>query len=329
MKKVLRFLGILLLILVVGFVILALASPKVVEIEKSTTINGAKPIVWNQMVMFKNWEHWNPWDARDSTMEVTVEGTDGSAGAVYSWVGENSGKGTITNRETGDNEMHYDMHFIEPMDSKSSGYVKIEDGEDGKVKATWGFRTEQGFLARGFSAIFGMKKMLERDFEEGLGMLKEYVESGKAGPTYDIHETTFPTTKFATIRETVKFNEMDQFFGPAYEKLGKAAGDKITGNAYGIYYSWDEENGQSDCAAAFPVSGDVKGMTMQDIPESKAYMMKYTGPYSGLYGAHMAMNEHIQDKGVKDVLVLEEYITMPQQEPDTNKYVTNIYYLVK
>jgi len=327
MKKVLRFIGILILILFVGYLILCVTSPAELNIERSTTINAPKAVVWNQMVNLKNYENWSPWLEQDSTIKSVITGPDGQPGNKSEWTSTNSGSGNMTITSVDGYTMYYDLVFITPFEGEAKCWYKVE-GKDGAVTATTAYTQQSGFWGRGMNALF-TKKMLEASFDRGLELLKEYCESGKAEVPYNIQENTFPATSFATVRKVLKFEEMDGFFGPAYGQLGAAAGSTITGNAAAIYYKWDEEHGETDCAAAFPVSGPVKGMEMVDVPESKAYTLQYTGPYSGLYGAHMAINEYIQAKGVNDVMVIEEYISMPPEQTDSNKYVTNIHYLVK
>ncbi|MEZ5017214.1 MAG: SRPBCC family protein [Flavipsychrobacter sp.] len=331
MKKFLRFIGILLVILIVGFLILCVTGEKDVNIERSTTINGSKQAVWNQMVKFDNWTNWSPWKAMDSTMTYTVDGTDGEVGSVYTWTGEKSGKGSITNNNVSGNMMSYDMHFIEPFDATADGYLKVE-GDDGNVTAIWGYHTTQSFFMRGMSSLMGMKSMLEASFDEGLGYLKEYVESGKAS-AFNIQTTTFPATTYASVRGTVKFADMQNYFQESYGKIYGAAGDRIdkTKPAGAIYYKWDEENGQADMAPTFAVTDgdDIKGVDMARIPESQAYMIKYQGGYSGSYNAHMALGEHLGKSGKELNVVIEEYVVSPEQETDSNKFVTNIYYLTK
>lgn len=330
MKKVLRFLGILIVILFVGYLILCATSPAEMRIEKSTTINAPKSVVWNQMVDFNNYDHWSPWKEQDSTITSTITGTAGQPGHMSAWVSEKSGSGNMTISSINGDTMRYDLHFLTPMEGIAKGWSIAEEAE-GAVKVTNGFSQECGFWSRGMNTLF-VKKMLETNIVRGLELLKEYCESGKAeapAPSYDITEATFPATTFATIRKVVKFSEMDSFFSQSYQALGAAAGSLIKGNSHTIAYKWDQENGEADLAAAFPVSGPVKGMAMVDIPESKGYMLKMVGPYSGFMDAHMAIGKHAGENGITDPLVIEEYVVTPQQEKDSTKYVSHIYYLKK
>lgn len=332
--KVLRFLGILLLILIVGFLVLCLVSPSEVKVEKSTTIDAPKAVVWEQVVYFKNWDNWSPWKEMDTTIVTDISGTDGQEGAKYHYVGKRSGEGVSTNMGVTDGEMKYEMHFLKPIEGKADGWIRVAE-EGGKTKATWYFHENLGFLMRGLFALMGGTKMLDQSFSRGLELLKNYSEAHKGDMTaastqnFEIIETQFAAHNYAGIRKVVKWADMTKFFSDSYAAIGKAAGQRINGPASALYYKWDEPNQQADMMAAFPVSDNkpVEGATMAAIPATNAYMIKYVGGYTGSYNAHMALDKHMEANGKKMSLVIEEYIKGPNDEPDSNKYITNIYYL--
>lgn len=331
MKKVLRFLLILIVILFVGYLILCIATPATMTVVESTTINAPKNVVWNQMVDLENQQNWSPWKEMDPTVKTTITGPAGQVGQKSAWTSEsNVGDMTISTVE-GDS-MRYDMHFVKPFEGYAVGWVTVS-GEDGAVVATNGYSGETSFWMRGMNALFG-RRMMEKMLERGLELLKEYVESGKAevpGPNYVIEEYTFPATSFATVHKTVKIAEMDQFFEPAYREVATAAGSQVQGNKHTITYRWDEANGEAEVAAGYPVSGPVKGMTMVDLPEVKGYKLAMVGSYSmeNFKNAHTALYKHAAEKGLTEPLIIEEYVIGPEQETDSNKWVTHIYYLYK
>jgi len=332
MRKVLRFLLILIVILLVGYLILCAVSPSVVEIERSTTINAPKDVVWNQVSNLKYNDNWSPWKKMDSTLVSVITGPEAQVGQKSEWDTKKLGSGNMTITEISDYTMKYDLVFIKPWPGTAKCWVKVE-GEDGNVKATQYYKAESGFIMRGVNKLFG-KPFLESQFDIGLKLLKDYCESGKAeipamSMNFNVEEATFPATSFATIRKTIKITEMDSFFSQSYTALGQAAGSSIKGNAHAIAYKWDETNGQADMAAAFPVSGPVAGMTMVNVPESKGYVIKLTGPYSRIYAAHEVIGKHAAENGITDPMVIEEYVAMPPQVTDSNKFVTHIYYLKK
>lgn len=326
MKKVLRFLLILIVILFVGYLILCATSPAQMNVERSTTINAPKPIVWHQVTHLDNFKHYSPWQENDPTIESTITGPSGEPGHKSSWVSENSGSGEMTITSIDGDTMKYDMHFIAPFEGTAKGATIVESTDEG-TKVTCTYKSDASFMMRGANTLF-FSGFMGSMFERQLELLKEHVESGEAEmPAPVISEATFPATEFVAIRKEIGMDEMESFFGEAYQKLGSMAGDKITGTAYSITYKWDEENGKADVAAAFPVSGPVKGAEMISIPEKQGYMLTYTGPYSGLQNAHMALYQHADKNGLNDPLAIEEYVVMPPQETDTNKFVTKIYHL--
>lgn len=338
MKKVLRFIGILLLIIVAGVLILGLVAPKEMKTERTVMINAPKSVVANQMFQYKHFSNWSPWASLDSNMKTEVIGQEGVVGTKYVWEGNKDvGKGEMVTKAIRDGEMDVDIHFKEPWESNAAAVWKVEDAGNGKSKATWGFTTKLSYPMNGIMMLMGMRKMLEKDFDKGLDNLKTYAETHAHDTAvignWNIQDVQFPGHTYATIRKVmpIDMEAMNKFFSESYSQLGQAAGNRINGPASGIFYSWDEEHQQTDMAAGFPVSGTepVHGATMATVDPSKAYMIVYTGGYSGSGEAHMALSNHMKDNNQEMGLVIEEYIKGPGEENDSTKWVTNIYYLHK
>lgn len=331
MKKFFRFLAILIIILAVGYLVLCLASGDKSVVEKKITINAPEEVVWTAMSDYNHWDNWNPWKADDSTVTSTVTGPAGAVGQRSSWVSENSGSGEMTITSVEGHVMKYDMHFIEPFESDAKGWVRTEKDGD-KTIASWGFSNKPSFFMRGMSVL--MKPMLEKSFEKGLNLLKDYAESGTITVSlYNIQEVTFPATNYASLRQKVKFADMTNYFENAYGKIYAAAATRVdtTKPSAAIYYTWDTENKESELAAAFPVNGteDIKGLDMVNIPQSPAYLVEYRGGYSGSEAAHMAIGEHMAKNGKEMKMVVEQYVISAHTEPDSSKWVTRIYYILK
>lgn len=330
MKKFFLVLGSLIVLIIVVVLVAGMVSPTEMKVERNVVINGSKEIVYDQISKFHNWNNWIAWVKMDSTVKTDYAGEDGQPGSKYHWKGDAIGEGEITNTAVQGHEMKYSMVFID-HNTQADGYIRAEDAGQGKTKAVWGFVSKVAFPMNGIMAIMGMQKSLENDFDRGLTTLKGLVENGKAiAPTPTIYEVQFPTHIYAAVRKVVQMKDMHQFFGDAYELLGREAGQRISGHAAGLIYSWDEKSGTSDIAAAFPISDSkpVNGAAIIEVPASKAYMMTYVGPYEGFEEAHEAMAEHLKQKGATVKLVIEEYISGPFDEKDASKWETNIYYLV-
>lgn len=332
MKKFLRFLLILLLILVVGFVVLGLVAKKEYHIERSIVIKAPKEVVFRQMVEYRNWPNWSPWYEMEPTMKIDYKEPDGQVGSGYHWVGKDMGEGEISTTEIQGTTMKCAMHFIKPFKSDPTSYFKAEDIGNGETKATWGFDNKLGFAMSAFATLMGMEKMLNKNFDRGLELMKKHVESqpqSAGGAT--ISEAQFPGATYAVIRKDISWSELDPFFSEVYGKLGKSFQSDIRGAAAAIYYKWDEKNKRTDLAAGFPVDAGMKakdGASIVTIAPSAAYKAVHNGAYGDSGPIHDALGKHVAAQGKKQNLVIEEYVVGPSNEKDTAKWVTNIYYLV-
>jgi len=332
MKKFVRFLLVALALIVVLMFALALYEPTDIKVSRSTLIKAPKEAVFDQMVHFKNWTNWSPWYLMDTTMKLTYTGIDGQTGSAYQWVGEKNktGAGEMKNTGVEGTSMNFDVHFTEPREGKATGLLSAKDSA-GMTKATWTFTMHVSFPFNAMMAFMNMDKMLGGDFETGLANMKKYVESHNAVPEVKIMETLYTTKIFEGVRQTVKMDAVGKFFADTYGLLEKEIKDKRQGPRAGIFYNWDMATGTTDLMAAYAVTDSaakVAGGTFVVVPSCKAYMAVETGGYSASFKYHSALAKYVHDKGLKETMVIEEYLSGPVNEPDSNKWVTNIYYLV-
>lgn len=333
----------ILLILAGGLVvllgILGLTGEDHFRIERSVTVAAPPTAVWAQVSTFKAMDAWSPWNELDPSMKKTLEGTDGTVGAVSRWEG---------NKDVGKGEQRIDslvpealvktrLKFIEPWEAENDALVELApDGEGTRV--TWAMEGENTFMSKIMSKFMDMDAMLGKDFEKGLAKLKTIAEEAYAAqPKYEITSIDWPGRSYVGKRGIVKWAEMksafEQGFGAGMGALG-AAKLEPAGPPSGVYFEWNEKDQTADMIAAIPVAPEAKGklkdQEVYDAPASKALLIEYRGGYNSLGDAHMAMDAYIKEKGLAHhTNVIEEYITGPTSEPDSTKWLTNIIYLVK
>lgn len=175
MKKVLKFLGILILILVVGYLVLCIASPAEGKVEASAIIDAPKSVVWKQVSDFNNWGNWSPWKEMDTTIVADASGPAGQEGAKYHYIGKDAGEGVCTNMGVNGMEMKYHMDFIKPWEGTADGIYKVSE-EGGKTKISMTYNQPTSFMMRGMWALMG-KSMLTKMFNRGFELLKVYSEA--------------------------------------------------------------------------------------------------------------------------------------------------------
>lgn len=334
MKKFLRIVGLLILLIVLVVLGAGLVASKNIKVESTVSINAPEAVVANQMLHYKNFHNWSPWQELDTNMTTTVTGEDGHVGAKYAWKGNKKvGEGEMTMKEVKDGMVQYELNFIAPWEAHAEGTWEVKTEGAGKSSATWTYTTHANFPMNGIMKLMGMKKMLAGDFDKGLNKLKAYCEAHANDDPGDftITETQFPGHTYATLRKTINIDNetMMKFFGDSYQQLGKAANSRISGPASCLAYKWDEANKTADLAAAFPVTGNeaVNGATMVTVAPSKACMIALKGGYAQFEKAHAALQKYVASKNETPTMVIEEYIKGPNDDKDSTNWLSNIYYL--
>ncbi|NNC82277.1 MAG: hypothetical protein HKN79_01765 [Flavobacteriales bacterium] len=346
--KVLKIILFVVAILILLVIVLGMLGPKTYDVSRTAVIDAPKDIVYDQVSNLSNMVAWDPWKENDETMEVTIHGNDDEIGSYRRWESENSGVGEQKLTKVVPNELvETELRFIEPFESTSQGYMVLEDAENGGTKLTQGFKGENNFMGRAMSMIgMDMDAMVGPMFEKGLENIEAIAEEKAAerekakaeladsGYSFGLQEK--PPMSYVLKREVVKFENMQEFYAthmPAiYTALG-ASGNEPAGMPSGIYYSWDEEKGETDMCAAIPVADSdirIEGYETVTLPQGKAAKVVHMGAYEGLEGAHYAMDDYIKANGLnQNGPVVEHYVTDPMSEPDTAKWLTEIYYYVE
>lgn len=179
MKKILLFIGALLLLVVGFFLVAGLFISKEYHFERTISINAPQAVVWENVSKFANHEKWSPWKDHDPNMKVKIEGQDGTVGAVYSWVGNKEvGSGSQTLKAlTPQSRVETLLQFKEPQESEAHAFIALKPQGPNTTDVTWGFDSEFPYP---FNAIvkvcMDMDAMMDQDFSKGLQKLKTLSE---------------------------------------------------------------------------------------------------------------------------------------------------------
>jgi len=178
MKKVLKIIGVIILLIVVFVLIAGLFVSKTYHLEKDITINAPREKVWSHVSSLREMEKWNPWREKDPNIKADFEGQDGTLGSVYNWSGNKdvgSGSQTITKLEKPDRvESH--LHVIEPFEGEADAFTRLVDAGNG-TKVTWGFDTKYAYPMNTMLLFIDMDGMMGKDYNNGLAKLKAICEA--------------------------------------------------------------------------------------------------------------------------------------------------------
>ena len=306
--KVLRILLYVVLALVAIIAILGFIAPKELSLERSTTINAPADIIFSNALYFDKNKEWSPWMKLDPEMTSEVVGTDGTVGAIYKWDSdhENVGQGQQTITKIKPNQ-RVDSHlkFIEPWESEAEAYVVLDESGD-QTRATWGFKSNASFPMNIMMMFMDVEGVLGKDYEKGLSMLKEISESEAKRQAENLKVQTIevPARFFVAVKETIPMSQVQEHYAQNLDKVKAAinkAGIEAVGMPCGLFYSWDEETGQTEVAQAIPVSKKVKipGFETIEIPAGKNLLIDYYGDYASTEKAHIALDSYVQSIGTR------------------------------
>ncbi|MBD80445.1 MAG: hypothetical protein CL840_16130 [Crocinitomicaceae bacterium] len=339
MKVLKIILGIVALVVVLGAVYL-MTLPDTYRVERSITINASGEVVMSSIANFKEWENWSPWKAKDPEAKYTYEGPEMGEGAKMSWVTSlppdnesQIGEGSMTvTGQNGNESVNYDLAFIKPWEMGSKGGFNLSADEGGNTVVNWWDEGGLPFLMRPMGSQ--MDAWIGPDFEEGLAKLKAYCESKKPeGPSNDfvVEEVVVEAIPYLSMTDSCTVEMISESLGKMYGAIMGHCGEnqvESAGAPFAIYHSWDGKATRVE--AGIPLAEAIKGT---DAIESKtlyagnALKLVYMGPYDQGEVAHNAVADYAEANG-KEIVgpPWEVYVTDPGNEPDPNKYITEIYY---
>jgi len=333
-KKILiGIVGLVVALLIIGFIL-----PGKIEISKSISMNAPASYVFEEINNLENnakWSYWN--NLYKDNMTVAYGDIKSGVGAISEWDGEESGKGKMTITESiPDKSIKMDLDFMENGTAKS-WYTFEPEGEGTKI--TTGFTTDFGMNPIGrWMGVF-IKPEMEKAFDHNLSELKEIAEA-KPKFTVQFSEETTPSLSYVGIAATSMSTEdiaamsahMAKSYGELAMVLGKAKVE-ITGPAFCIIDKWDETTKQTDFTCAFPVAANAKVPAKYKIMQTEstpAIKVVHTGSYDNLGETHQQIGHYLEFKKIEmNGPALEVYVTDPEVEKDTTKWITEIYYPIK
>jgi len=331
--KIIKRILIGLVIVIVALLAIGFFLPQQVHVERSIDINAPSSLAFAQVNNLTNWVNWSPWDKRDSLMVKTFSGPEAGIGATYAWSSEHSevGKGSMTISESVENEkVVTELDFME--NGKATGGFLFAES-NGVTKVTWYFDTDLGMnpIARYFGLM--MDKFVGPDFESGLAALKQQCENNQDG-AYTIEKLTTPEMELLSMKITCTGAEISQKLGECYGQIMAYVTAKkvnMAGMPMAFYY-YSEDSIVMEPAIPIAIktegSGNILSTTMPSM--NNVLKLNFYGDYHQLGLAHEAMDKYMAENNlVQGDKVWEIYATDPGQEPDTSKWLTEVYYLTQ
>jgi effector-binding domain-containing protein len=312
-------------------------KPTEYEVKREVLINAPADLIFEQINVIKNQEAFSPWERMDPNMTRTYEGPESGVGAKYSWSGNDSvGTGSMELVESNHpTDIKFKLTFTSPWEAVSDIFWMLNPTDEG-VLVSWGNKGEfPGYLF--WMSQKSMDEMMGPDFERGLKRLKEVVEAKAAAtPNFDIQQSTVTAMPIFGITDEISWAEMgSEFFGSRYGEINaylKADSAKLAAPPMAIYHVWDEENKRAKVEVALACNSTKPGnkrIVKRNSYEGSVVKASYYGPYEGTEAGHYAIEDYMNANALQiSGSPWEVYVTDPGKEPDTSKWLTEIFYPV-
>jgi len=322
--------------IITSLMVFAVFLPDKKVFTNSIVIKSYPRPIYGMVNSMKNWVKWSPFQEADTAMINEYSGPDFGVGSQQKWTSKKNGNGSIKIIESVfEKKVVYDLSMMEG--SSDSTLFILERVPEG-TKVTWETRIAKAGYPVGRLMWVAFGSMMHKTFDKGLANLKKVVENlptvCKSG---DVMESNEPEKIYLTITDTLTTENIAQFFGSAYGKIGAlmktSKGVKMIG-APAAFYNGDPSNPVWIVTAAISVNIEPKklsdGISVLKTPAQKMVSCIHYGDYSTSSDTYYKLEDYINEKKYQIIgNPLEEYITDPMNAKDPMQIQTKISFPVK
>ncbi len=285
------------------------------------SINIAAPIeqVRTLLTDFTQWPYWSPWLIAEPDATINYNNKQGEVGAKYDWEGKIVGSGSMEILNINDQQIEIQLAFITPFKSIAQVVFDLESQGD-ETKITWNMFGKLPFFL--FFMAEKMKRYIGMDYERGLNMLKDYIETGTVSSTLNIQGIIEQQgQQYIGIKNNCAIKDIGSVMPTDFKKLGDFFAENklsIDGNPFAIYTEFNLKNQHTHFISVIPTNMDIdvnppfiKGSTKTE----QAIKVVHTGKYTYLNNAWAAAIMYSRAKKIKtkkSPVGMEFYLNDPQ-----------------
>lgn len=305
------------------------------EVRRSITIDATPETVFDTVADYGTWTKWSPWLGIDKQATVTVTDNPNSVKSIYSWAGEVVGQGEIEHKQLQrPNKIDDEIRFTKPFKSKSAVSFELQPDGNG-TKITWGMNGSLPWFL--FWMASNIETYIGMDYERGLKMLKEYIETGEVLSDIEVVGIEpVDSRRIAGVRDSCPTDDVGPTMNAAFAKVkdvlaGQSPPDGL--EMISVYHPCDLKHRRFEFTSGYAVSADCQtppDLTEFRLPEGRALHIRHTGRYENLGNAWSGAHQYARYKKIKLAkrAAFEAYRNDPDNTPEA-ELVTDIYLYVK
>ncbi|WP_237229025.1 SRPBCC family protein [Rubinisphaera sp. JC750] len=305
------------------------------HVRRSTLVEAPLADIYSTVADYSTWPAWSPWLVAEPDAEVTISPKPQEIGASYSWKGDLVGEGTITHLHLEpDESVRDEIRFAKPFRSRADVWFEIRQTHEGNLLA-WNMEGKLPWF------LFWMKSQMETfigmDYERGLKMLKEYIETGEVKAETRLHGLVdVEPVEIVGIRQRCHRRELSEKMPPLFHQvhdLLEQAGLEH-GRGASVYHHFDCKSEEMDFTSGFECNAPLvdlpEGLSLWSLPATQAIRVEQIGPYEHLGNAWSAAHQFLRYRKLKENPAgsFEVYQNDPETTP-ANELKTDVYVTVK
>jgi len=133
-----------------------------------------------------------------------------------------------------------------------------------------------------------------------------------------------------SVRATCPHDKIGPTIGMLYGKIMpvmKERGLEMIGPPFCRYLAWNDADCEIEAGCWIDGEGPKEGEVREGTtPGGKVLMTRHVGPYDKLHDAYSAAMAYMKENGLEGAgAPWDVYITDPGTEPDSSKWITEIY----
>lgn len=272
-------------------------------VDESIVIKEKPEKIYSILSDYHHWQIWSPWLLAEPKAKVTVADT----GDFYQWEGQiiGSGQMQITQKSAKHDYLRMDLTFLKPWKSKAKVAFFLEAKEETTL-VRWTMDSRLPFF------LFWMKKSMEayisQDYQRGLRLLKDFVETGKTNSSIKFLGLKKQLAmQYVGFQRSISLTEIEQCMGEDFGRLMPLFHQKWkalqAGAPFTIYHEFDVVRKKVIYTAAVPLTEipmDLEAdMITGELPSMQVYSVSHKGPYRHTANAWSAAHMHLRSKQFK------------------------------
>lgn len=303
------------------------------QVARSIQIDASLRRVYDVVADFGTWTTWSPWLLVEPQAKVTVSADPASVGSQYAWQGELTGQGELEHKRLEPEKYIEDeLRFIKPFKSTCKVTFELAPQANG-THLTW--TMDGGIPWFLFWMIPMFKTFIGMDYQRGLTMLKEWIETGAIQSKSIVRGVQqIGPLRMAGVAGQCHVDEV----GAAMEKASAQAraefarhGLPTEGGMIAVYTRFRVKAGIFEYLVGFQLPDNVSvpasvALKTWSLPASKAFHVEHVGSYRHLGNGWSVANQMVRHQKLKQSRcgAFEIYRTTPPSTPEA-ELQTDIY----